>query len=113
MSDRSAHLVSRTLHIKGSDSVDVVSYNLFVSKQGDPLPTTPTANVLATRFVPDDTGHITLDLSTVSELAGLEGTYTVDVTAVDGVGNESPSLDIPNTVFDLSPPNAPTDGSVS
>lgn len=60
----------------------------------------------------DADGFTRIPLANVPKAAGLEGSYDVAITAVDGAGNESDFLDIDNATFDLDPPAAPTAGSV-
>lgn len=60
---------------------------------------------------PDADGFTRIPAANIPQMAGLEGQYDVHVTAVDGRGNESDFLEIDNQTFDLSPPEAPTDGA--
>jgi hypothetical protein len=62
---------------------------------------------------PDADGYSRIPLANIPQAAGLEGTYDIHVTALDAAGNESDFLEVDNQVFDLSPPEAPTDGSIS
>ena len=64
------------------------------------------------RPTPDADGFSRIPVSAIPQLANVEGRRDIHVTAVDGVGNESDFLQIDNQLFDLSPPAAPTDGSV-
>jgi len=61
---------------------------------------------------PEADGFSYIKLSDVNDAKGKEGKYDVHVTALDGVGNESDPLEIDNATFDLSPPEAPTAGSI-
>lgn len=61
---------------------------------------------------PDADGFTRIPLANVPKANGLEGQFDVAITAVDTTGNESDFLDIDNATFDLSPPDAPTGGSV-
>jgi hypothetical protein len=64
------------------------------------------------KAAPDADGFTRIPLANVPKAKGLDGSYDVAITAVDGVGNESDFLDIDNATFDLDPPLAPTGGSV-
>jgi len=60
---------------------------------------------------PDQDGFTRIPAANIPQMDGLEGQYDVHVTAVDSRGNESDFLEIDNQLFDLSPPNPPTDGA--
>lgn len=60
----------------------------------------------------DSDGFRRIAVSALPRLAGIEGTFDVDLTAVDVAGNESDFLQINHAVFDLSPPAAPTDAAL-
>jgi hypothetical protein len=60
----------------------------------------------------DADGYSRIPLANIPQAANLEGQYDVHVTALDARGNESDFLEIDNQTFDLSPPEAPTDGSI-
>lgn len=62
-------------------------------------------------FAPDADGYCRIPAANIPQMAGLEGQYDVHVTETDG-RNESDFLEIDNQTFDLSPPAAPTDGSL-
>lgn len=62
--------------------------------------------------VPDADGFTRVPASNIPGMRGLEGQFDVHVTAVDSRGNESDFLEIDNQTFDLSPPPAPTEGSI-
>ena len=61
---------------------------------------------------PSSDGFTRIPLVDIPQAAGLEGQYDIHVTALDATGNESDFLEIDNQTFDLSPPEAPTDGSL-
>lgn len=61
---------------------------------------------------PDNDGFTRIPAANIPAMQGLEGQFDVHITAVDGRGNESDFLEIDNQTFDLSPPNAPTEGVV-
>lgn len=61
---------------------------------------------------PDQDGYCRIPAANIPSMAGLEGQYDVHVTEVDQRGNESDFLEIDNQTFDLSPPDAPTDGHI-
>lgn len=60
----------------------------------------------------DADGFTRIPLANIPSAAGIEGTYDIHVTALDAAGNESDFLEIDNQTFDISPPDAPTDGAV-
>lgn len=62
--------------------------------------------------IPDADGYSRIPLANIPQARGLEGTYDIHVTALDAAGNESDFLEIDNQTFDISPPDAPTDGSL-
>lgn len=61
----------------------------------------------------DADGYSRISVSLISQLTGVEGRRDIHITAIDAVGNESDFLEIDNQLFDLSPPAAPTDGSIA
>lgn len=61
---------------------------------------------------PNADGYTRIPLADIAQAQGLEGQYDIHVTALDAAGNESDFLEIDNQTFDLSPPEAPTDGSL-
>lgn len=61
---------------------------------------------------PDQDGFCRIPAANIPAMQGLEGQYDVHVTEVDARGNESDFLEIDNQTFDLSPPDAPTDGAI-
>lgn len=71
----------------------------------DPVDTLPAPVV-------DADGFSRIPLSNIPQAAHLEGTYDIHVTALDAAGNESDFLEIDNQTFDISPPDAPTEGAV-
>lgn len=78
--------------------------------ESDPSYDTPYDQVAMPAQDPD--GFRRIALTDLPKIAGKEGTYDVDVTVVDAAGNESDFLQINSANFDLSPPEAPTEGSV-
>lgn len=60
----------------------------------------------------DADGYSRIPLANIPQAKDLEGTYDIHVTALDAAGNESDFLEIDNQTFDISPPEAPTDGSL-
>ncbi len=62
--------------------------------------------------VVDADGFSRIPLANIPQAAGLEGQYDIHVTALDAAGNESDFLEVDNQTFDLSPPDAPTEGAV-
>ena len=61
---------------------------------------------------PDTDGFSRIPLANIPQAVGLEGVFDIHVTALDAAGNESDFLEIDNQTFDISPPDAPTEGSV-
>ncbi len=61
---------------------------------------------------PDNDGFTRIPLVNIPQAAGKEGVFDIHVTALDAAGNESDFLEIDNQTFDISPPDAPTDGAV-
>lgn len=62
--------------------------------------------------VADADGFTRVPLANISQAVGLEGQFDIHVTALDTAGNESDFLEVDNQTFDISPPDAPTDGSI-
>lgn len=60
----------------------------------------------------DADGFCRIPAANIPSMASLEGQYDVHITEVDSRGNESDFLEIDNQTFDLSPPDAPTDGHI-
>lgn len=61
-------------------------------------------------------GLIAFDLTSLEGADQFDGVYDIAVTAYDDnapKANESDFLEVENATFDFSPPDAPTDGSVS
>ena len=99
------------IRFRPSTSDDVVGYRFRVRQ----------ANTVAAYDVPfddqpvrvaDADGFLRYPAANMQQFEGLEGVHDVHVTAVDARGNESDFLEIDNQTFDLSPPEAPTDGSI-
>jgi hypothetical protein len=65
-----------------------------------------------TKPTPDADGFTRIPMSSITAAKNLEGKYDVHITALDAAKNESDFLEIDNQTFDLSPPLAPTAGSV-
>lgn len=99
------------VRFRQSASADVVKNRFRIRPANTPAAyDTPFNDVPAPAV--DADGYTRVPLANIPAAAGLEGTYDVHVTAVDGVGNESDFLEIDNQSFDLSPPLPPSDGSV-
>jgi len=62
--------------------------------------------------VVDADGYSRIPFSNIPQAQGLDGQYDIHITAVDDAGNESGFLEVDNQTFDISPPDAPTDGAV-
>lgn len=99
------------IKFKQSTSADTVSNRIRV-RDANTAPAYDTPFVDISKVVPDADGFSRIPVSLVAQLTGVEGRRDIHLTAVDGVGNESDFLEIDNQLFDLQPPDAPTDGSV-
>lgn len=103
------------IRFKQSDSADAVKNRVRIFSPGTDL---KAAIAYQTPFdeldkpTPDADGFSRIPLVNVPKAAGLTGTFELGITAIDATGNESDFLEIDNAVFDLSPPDAPTDGSL-
>lgn len=105
-----AKVVSPKIRFKHSGS-DVVAIRVRLSgANSDPSYDTPYDEVPLPALDPD--GYRRIPVSSLPKLTGKEGTFDVDITAVDSAGNESDFLQINSANFDLSPPAAPTDGAL-
>ena len=100
-----------TIRFKQSASADVVTNRVRVRPANTPAAyDTPFDDVPAPAV--DSDGFSRIHAANVPQMQGLEGRFDVHVTALDARGNESDFLEIDNQLFDLSPPLAPTDGSL-
>jgi hypothetical protein len=100
-----------SIKFKQSTATDVVSNRVRIRPAGTPgAYDTPFQDVPKPAAAAD--GYTYIPLSAITAAAGLEGKYDVHVTSLDKSGNESNFLEIDNQVFDLSPPDAPSDGSI-
>lgn len=98
------------VRFRQSDSADVVSNRIRVRPANTPAEyDSPFDDV--PKPAADADGYTRIPAANIPAMQGLEGQYDVHITAVDGRGNESDFLEIDNQTFDLSPPNAPTDGA--
>lgn len=99
------------LRFKQSPSADVVANRIRVRPANTPAAyDTPSEDI--PRQAVNAEGFTEIPGGLITQFAGLEGRFDVHVTALDSRGNESDFLEIDNQLFDLSPPEAPTDGSV-
>lgn len=99
------------IRFKQSVAADVVKNRVYVHAPNTPFAkTNPFVDV--PKPVAGADGYSLISVALVSQLTGVEGRRDIDVTAIDGVGNESDPLELDNQLFDLSPPAAPTDGSI-
>lgn len=106
-----SHIKELVLRFKQATAPDVVKNRVYV--HGPNLPFDPTAPFDEfAKPAADADGFTRVPLANLPKLVGLEGQYDLDVTAIDAAGNESDPLEIDNQTFDLSPPDAPTDGAV-
>ncbi len=99
------------VRFRQSTAADVVANRVYIHAPNTPFDkNNPFDEVL--KPAADNDGYTRIPFANLPKAAGLEGQYDVDVTAVDGRGNESDPLELDNQTFDLSPPDAPTDGAV-
>jgi hypothetical protein len=100
-----------TLRFKQSVAPDVVVNRIRIRPANtEAVYDTPFDDV--TPPTPDADGYTRIPFANIPSAAGLEGTYDLHVTSVDGKGNESDFLEVDNQTFDISPPDAPPDGAV-
>lgn len=98
------------VRFRQSTSADVVSNRIRVRPANTPAEyDTPFDDV--PKPTPNADGYTRIAAADIPSMSGLEGQYDVHITAVDARGNESDFLEIDNQTFDLSPPEAPTDGA--
>lgn len=100
------------IKFKQSTSADTVANRIRV-RAANTAPVYDTPFVDIPKVTPDADGFSRIAVSLVAQLTGVEGRRDIHLTAIDGVGNESDFLEIDNQLFDLSPPVAPTDGSIA
>lgn len=99
------------VRFKPGVSVDIVSHRFRVRPANTPAAyDTPFDDV--PKADPDADGFVRVPAANIPSMVGLEGQFDVHVTEVDSRGNESDFLEIDNQTFDLSPPDAPTDGHI-
>jgi len=98
------------VRFKQSVSADTVKNRVRVREANTPAEYDEPFNDVA-KPTPDADGYTRIPAANIPAMAGLEGQYDVHVTALDSRGNESDFLEIDNQTFDLSPPEAPTDGA--
>jgi hypothetical protein len=106
-----ARIKEIVVRFRPSTSPDVVAYRFRVRGANTVAAYDTPYNDVAVR-APDADGYVRYPTANIPQFDGLEGRYDVHVTAVDGRGNESDFLEIDNQTFDLSPPEAPTDGAI-
>lgn len=99
------------VRFKQSASADVVKNRVYIHAPNQPFDPANAFDEVAAPAADAD-GFTRIPMANLPKAAGLEGLFDVDVTALDARGNESDPLEIDNQLFDLSPPLAPTDGSV-
>jgi len=112
MTARIAPLVAR---FKQSTSGDVVANKVYI--EADPSTYTLDLNEVGEILspVPDPDGFTRIDIAKLANDDPRdfpEGTYDVYITALDAAGNESSPLEIQNAVFDFTPPESPSDGTI-
>jgi hypothetical protein len=106
-----AQVKELVVRFKQSTAADVVKNRVYIHAPNQPFSESNPFDEVAAP-VPNADGFSRISFADLPKAAGLEGFYDVDVTAVDARGNESDPLEIDNQLFDLSPPPAPTDGSL-
>lgn len=106
-----AKIKELVLRFKQSTSADVVANRIRIRPANTPaVYDTPFDDIPL--VAPSADGFTRIPLVDIPSAAGLDGQYDIHITAVDEVGNESDFLEVDNQTFDISPPDAPTDGSV-
>jgi hypothetical protein len=105
---------SVVLTFNASGSSDVAGYALYVEDAPNP-PTRNSKRIDLGNPSPDSNGVIEVELSAISEVTTLDGTYNLGVVSVDDAGNESSMLTegIQNVALDFTAPNPPTNAFVS
>lgn len=99
------------VRFKPGVATDIVSHRIRVRPANTPATyDTPFDDV--PKIAPDADGFSRIPAANIPAMQGLEGQFDVHITEVDARGNESDFLEIDNQTFDLSPPDAPTDGAV-
>jgi hypothetical protein len=105
------------LKFKPSLSPDVVKYNLYYKLHDANVPLNKD-NAVATIDLGKPNaatdGYIHIELNSISQLAGLDGTYDLGVAAEDDAGNISPLLTqgLANLTLDFVAPSPPTEASI-
>jgi hypothetical protein len=100
------------VRFKQSDSTDVAANRIRVRDANTLAVYDEPFDEIKPPPAPDNDGFTRIPAANIPAMQNLEGQFDVHITAVDGRGNESDFLEIDNQTFDLSPPNAPTDGAV-
>lgn len=101
----------KELVLRFKNPTDAVKNNIRVrpantpADYDDPVDTLPAPTA-------DADGFSRIPLVNIPQAAGKEGVYDIHITALDQAGNESDFLEVDNQTFDISPPDAPTDGAV-
>lgn len=103
---------SPIIRFKQSVTADVVSNRVRVRPANTP-PAYDAPSQDVPKPVPSTDGYSRIPVSSITALNGVEGRRDIHITAVDGAGNESDFLTLADVAFDLTPPAAPTDGSVA
>lgn len=106
-----AHIKEVVVRFKQSLAADVVANRVYIHAPNQPFSDTNAFDEVP-KPAADADGFTRISFVNLPKAAGLEGRFDVDVTAVDARGNESDPLELDDQLFDLSPPDAPTDGSL-
>lgn len=99
------------IRFRQSSSPDVVANRVYVLPANSPHDPAAPFDEIRPPPAPNSDGYTRIAAADVSRMQGIEGQFDVHVTALDARGNESDPLEIDNQTFDLSPPEAPTDGA--
>lgn len=106
-----SHVKELVLRFKQSPSADVAANRIRIRPANTPASYDAPFDDVPKKDADQD-GFTRIALANLPHAVGLEGTYDIHVTALDAAGNESDFLEIDNQTFDISPPDAPTDGAV-
>jgi hypothetical protein len=101
----------KELTLRFRNPPDAVQNNIRIRPANTPAEYDSPVDTL-TSPAPSTDGFTRIPLADIPQAAGLEGQFDIHVTALDSAGNESDFLEIDNQTFDISPPAAPTDGSL-
>jgi hypothetical protein len=101
----------KELVLRFKNPTDAVKNNIRIRPANTPAAYDDPVDTLNAPTVDAD-GFSRVPLANIPHAANLEGQFDIHVTALDAAGNESDFLEVDNQTFDISPPDAPTEGSV-